>query len=99
MYYVYIITNKHNTVLYTGVTNNLQRRILEHKNKINDGFSSRYNLSKLVYYEEGEDIYGAINREKQLKAGSRRKKIRLIESINPEWNDLYSELFDEIVKH
>ena len=99
MYYVYIITNKYNTVLYTGVTNNLQRRILEHKNKINDGFSSRYNLSKLVYYEEGEDIYGAINREKQLKAGSRRKKIRLIESINPEWNDLYSELFDEFVEY
>jgi putative endonuclease len=97
MYYVYIITNRYNAVLYTGVTNNLQRRILEHKNKINIGFSSRYNLSKLVYYEESEDIYGAISREKQIKAGSRMKKIKLIEGINPEWKDIYSELFDEYV--
>ena len=87
-YYTYIITNWNNKVLYIGVTNNLQRRILEHKNKLNDGFSSRYNLNKLVYYEYGESIGGAIALEKILKAGSRRKKIERIESMNPNWEDL-----------
>jgi len=95
MYYVYIMTNKGNNVLYTGVTNNLIRRIYEHKHKIVKGFTSRYNITKLIYYEEGEDIYGAISREKQIKAGSRQKKIALINSMNPEWKDLYDEILND----
>ena len=94
-YYVYILTNKSNKVLYTGVTNNLLRRVYEHKNKHVKGFSSKYNLSKLVYYEEAEDIYGAITREKQIKGYVRAKKIKLIESMNSEWKDLYKELMKE----
>jgi putative endonuclease len=92
MFYVYILTNKSNTVLYTGVTSNLLRRVYEHKNKSVKGFTSKYNVSKLVYYEEGEDSYGAISREKQIKAGSRQNKKDLINSMNPEWKDLYDEL-------
>jgi len=91
--YIYIITNKNNTVLYTGVTSNLTKRIYEHKNHLVDGFSKKYNLEKLVYYEIFEDIYLAIQREKQIKAGSRKKKEELIKSINEEWNDLANELF------
>ena len=87
-YYVYILSNKSNKVLYTGVTNDLLRRVYEHKNKHVKGFSSKYNLSKLVYYEEAEDIYGAITREKQIKGYVRAKKIKLIESMNSEWKDL-----------
>ena len=94
MYYVYIMTNKSNQVLYTGVTNDLLRRVYEHKHKLVKGFTSRYNIIKLVYYEEGEDIYGVISREKQIKAGSRRKKIEMIESMNPEWKDLYEGLLE-----
>jgi putative endonuclease len=92
IYFVYIITNKSNNVLYTGVTSNLQRRIYEHKEKLIDGFTKRYNISKLVYYETCNDIYGAIIREKQIKAGSRKKKIELIENMNRLWNDLYDEV-------
>ena len=92
MYYVYIITNKTNTVLYTGVTNNLQRRIYEHKNKLVDGFSKRYNLCKLVYFEETTDVYSAISREKQVKDWRREKKIALINMINPNWVDLSESL-------
>ncbi len=92
-YYVYIMTNTHHTVIYTGVTNNLQRRILEHKNGIGSTFTKKYNLHKLVYYEIGNDIHSAIAREKQIKGGSRQKKIELINSMNPEWKDLYKELF------
>ena len=88
MYYVYILTNKNNTVLYTGVTNNLERRLYEHKNKLIDGFTKRYNVDKLVYYEVTTDIESAIAREKQIKAGSRKKKLELIDKINPAWNDL-----------
>jgi putative endonuclease len=92
-YQVYIATNKNNTVLYTGVTNNLIRRMEEHKFKMYPkSFSARYNIEKLVWYENYTDIGEAIAREKQLKAGSRKKKIQLIEEINPEWEDLFEEL-------
>ena len=87
-YYVYILTNERNTVLYTGVTNDLQRRIYEHKNKLVDGFASKHNLTKLVYYEITNEVDSAIIREKQIKAGSRKKKIKLVESVNKNWNDL-----------
>ena len=87
-YYVYILTNRNNHVLYTGVTNNLARRIFEHKNGAGDTFTSKYNLHKLVYFEETNNVESAILREKQIKKGSRRKKLELIEGINPDWNDL-----------
>jgi len=90
-YYLYIMTNKYNTVLYTGVTKDLQRRVDEHKSKLIAGFTKKYNITKLVYYEIYEDITDAIAREKQIKAGSRQKKIDLVNSINPEWKDLYEE--------
>ncbi len=86
-YYVYIMTNRSKT-LYTGVTNDLMRRVYEHKNKMIDGFTKKYNITKLVYYEETDDVQAAIEREKQIKGWLRRKKIALIESINPEWKDL-----------
>ncbi len=86
-YYVYIMTNRSKT-LYTGVTNDLMRRVYEHKNKMIDGFTKKYNITKLVYYEETDDVQAAIAREKQIKGWLRRKKIALIESINPEWKDL-----------
>ena len=87
-YWVYILTNKNNTTLYIGVTNDLYRRVIEHKEKLVKGFTYRYNINKLVYYEEFNDINVAIAREKQLKAGSRNKKIELIEKKNMEWRDL-----------
>ncbi|GAP39400.1 GIY-YIG nuclease family protein [Flexilinea flocculi] len=90
-YYVYIMTNSHNTVLYIGVTNNIQRRVIEHKSGKGSYFTSKYHLTKLVYFETSSDVYAAISREKQIKAGSRKKKIDLINSINPEWKDLYDE--------
>jgi len=92
-YYVYIMTNAHNTVLYTGVTNNLQRRVLEHQQGKGGVFTKKYNVNKLVYCEAGDEVSVAIMREKQIKAGSRRRKIDLINSINPEWKDLYEEMF------
>jgi len=92
-YCVYIMTNVHNTVLYTGVTNNLQRRVLEHKSGQGSVFTQKYNVHKLVYYESGSDVNAAIAREKQIKAGSRKKKIDLINSINPNWKDLFEEYF------
>lgn len=88
IYYVYIMTNCRNTVLYVGVTNNLERRVFEHKNHLLKGFTSRYNIEKLVYFEETDDISVALSREKQIKAGSRKKKIRLIEVVNKKWEDL-----------
>ena len=91
-YCVYILTNHKNTVLYTGVTNDLQIRVYEHKNKLVEGFTKRYNLTRLVYYELCVDIEGTIIREKQIKAGSRQNKIKLIDSINRDWHDLYDEL-------
>jgi putative endonuclease len=87
------MTNAHNTVLYTGVTNELQRRVLDHRSGKGSGFTKKYNITKLVYFESGDDINLAIVREKQIKAGSRKKKIELIESINPEWKDLFEEYF------
>ena len=87
-YYVYILTNSYNTVLYVGVTNNLVRRIYEHKNKLVDGFTKKYNLNKLVYFEETTDINSAILREKQLKYYKRCKKIALIEKVNPTWEEI-----------
>ncbi|MBE9541628.1 MAG: GIY-YIG nuclease family protein [Proteobacteria bacterium] len=91
-YYIYIMTNKNNTVLYTGITNDLKRRVYEHKEKLVDGFTKKYNVTKLVYYEVFEDPENAILREKQIKAGSRQKKINLINSVNGEWLDLYEEI-------
>ena len=91
-YYVYIMTNKSRT-LYTGVTNNLMRRVYEHKNKLIPGFTSKYNIQFLVYYEAGSDIHAAIAREKQIKGWLRAKKIALIDSMNPEWKDLTEEWF------
>lgn len=89
MYYVYIMTNKNNTVLYTGVTNDLQRRVVEHKTKTKiNSFTARYNVNKLVFFETTNDVNGAIVREKQIKAGSRAKKIALINETNEKWEDL-----------
>jgi putative endonuclease len=93
-YYIYILTNHTNTVLYTGVTNNLSRRIFEHKNQLTKGFTSKYNTDKLVYFEHFADINNAIEREKQIKAGSRQKKIHLIEKENKQWIDLYDSIKD-----
>lgn len=87
------MTNKNNGVLYTGVTSNIFKRVAEHKNKAVDGFTSKYNITKLVYYEEYETIPEAIAREKQIKGGSRKKKLDLINGKNPEWKDLYDEFF------
>jgi len=89
-YCIYILTNKNNTVLYVGVTNNLTRRIWEHKSKLIKGFTKKYNIDKLIYFESFDNPRDAIKREKQLKAGSRKKKIDLINKINPEWKDLYN---------
>ncbi len=90
--YVYILTNKSNSVLYTGVTSDLIRRIDEHKSGTKPGFTAKYNATKLVYYEIAGSIRSAIEREKQIKAGSRRKKIDLIDSVNPEWLDLSQDI-------
>ena len=87
MYYVYILTNKTNAVMYIGVTNNLQRRLYEHKNKLVDGFTQRYNVHKLVYFEQYSEINDALAREKQLKRWARAKKNLLVESKNPTWED------------
>jgi len=91
-YYVYILTNKSNKVIYIGVTNDLQRRMFEHKNKLVEGFTKRYNLTKLVFYEVTKDVQSAISREKQLKNWHRDWKINLINQFNPDWGDL-SERF------
>jgi putative endonuclease len=88
MYYVYILASKKNGTLYTGVTNDIERRVYEHKHKLTPGFTSRYNVNRLVYYEEFNDIRDAIAREKQIKGWLRKKKIALIESMNPNWDDL-----------
>ncbi len=92
-YFIYIITNQYNSVLYTGVTNNLQRRIIEHRTGRGSVFTKKYKLIKLVYYEAGNDIEIAIQREKEIKAGSRKKKMDLINSINPNWEDLFEKYF------
>ena len=89
---VYIMANKRNGTLYTGVTSNLLKRVWEHRTGCSDGFTKRYGCKLLVWYEVGGDMLSAISREKQIKAGSRAKKILLIESVNPEWRDLWSEI-------
>jgi len=90
--YVYIMTNRRNTVLYTGVTTDLTKRVYEHRAKLVEGFTKRYNIAKIVYYEVFDDVENAILREKQIKAGSRQKKIDLINSMNEKWKDLYGDL-------
>lgn len=89
---VYLLANRRNGTLYTGVTSHLPRRVWEHRNKVVDGFTSRYGVYLLVYYETTESMYAAITREKQIKGGSRRKKIALIEDFNPDWRDLYLDI-------
>ena len=91
-YYVYVMTNKMNTVLYTGVTNDLRRRVYQHREKLFYGFTMKYGITKLVYYEIFQDPENAIMREKQIKAGSRQKKIDLINTMNTDWLDLYEQL-------
>ncbi len=86
------MTNKNNTVIYTGVTSDLKKRVFEHKQKFVKGFTKRYNIDKLVYFEVLDDAYNAIAREKHIKAGSRQKKIDLINAMNKEWKDLIGEL-------
>jgi len=86
--HVYFMTNKNNTVIYIGVTSNLLKRVYQHKTKAYKGFTYKYNCDKLIYFEEFNDINHAISREKQLKAGNRKKKEDLINSLNPEWKDL-----------
>ena len=93
-YYVYVMAS-HFKAIYIGVTNNLERRVYEHKHKLADGFTSKYNINKLVYFEVSEDVISAITREKQLKGWLRTKKIALIQSSNPEWKDLSEELFED----
>ena len=93
-YFIYIMTNKNNNVLYVGVTNNLIRRVYEHRNKLIEGFTQKYNVIKLAYYEVFNDSLSAITREKQIKGGSRQKKIDLINSFNPEWKDLYDTIIN-----
>ena len=90
--YVYLLANKHNNVLYTGVTNDLICRVYEHKNKLVSGFTQKYNVDRLVYFEVCSGIVVAIEREKQIKSWSRKKKQDLINSLNPEWDDLYRSL-------
>jgi putative endonuclease len=86
------MSNKRNTVLYTGITGDLLKRVYEHKQKMVEGFTKKYNINKLVYYSVFNDPENAIAREKQIKAGSREKKLQLIEGMNPEWKDLYDEI-------
>ena len=94
-YYVYIMANDSGT-LYIGVTNDLQRRVYEHKKKLVEGFTEKYNITKLVHYEQTNDVMAAIEREKQLKGWIRKKKVALIESENPYWEDLSKDWFEEV---
>jgi putative endonuclease len=91
-FFVYIMTNKNNTVLYAGMTNNLVKRVYQHKKKLVRGFTQKYNVTRLVFFEAFDDPRSAITREKQIKAGSRLKKTRLISKMNPRWEDLYDKL-------
>ncbi len=91
-YYVYIMTNTTNTVTYVGVTNDLIRRVEQHKNKLKRSFTAKYNINKLVYFEAGEDIYSAMTREKQIKSWSRNTKVKLINDVNPSWRDLFQDI-------
>ena len=96
MYYIYILTNKTNSTIYIGITNNLRRRLYEHKNELIEGFSQKYHIHKLVYIEQYSEVNRAIAREKQLKRWVRIKKNRLIESQNPNWEDLSIKVFHDI---
>ncbi len=91
-YYIYIMASAKNGILYVGMTNDLKRRVYEHKNGLFDGFTKRYHIHKLVYFEATEDVYSAIQREKRMKKWRRQWKINTIERSNPQWNDLYDEL-------
>lgn len=91
---VYMMTNKYNTVLYTGVSSILPQRVRQHKEKVFEGFTKKYNVDKLVYYEICSDAYTAINREKQIKSWSRKKKEELVNSMNPEWRDLSADVLE-----
>jgi putative endonuclease len=91
-FYIYIMTNKMHSVLYTGVTSDLKKRVYPHKEKLADGFTFKYNVSKLVYYQIAQNAFAAVSREKQIKGGSRAKKLELINSFNPEWKDLSDTL-------
>ena len=94
-YYVYILTNKYGTVLYTGVTRDLVRRVYEHKNHLDkDSFTAKYKVTKLDYFEETTDVKSAIEREKQIKSWSRDRKTSLIFELNPKWEDLYTQIVD-----
>ncbi len=90
-FYVYILTNWNNQVIYVGVTNDLERRVSEHKNRLVEGFTRKYNVNKLVYYEHGTDVHAAIAREKEIKKWRREKKNKLVMTLNPEWKDLSLE--------
>ncbi|MGQ0792786.1 MAG: GIY-YIG nuclease family protein [Deltaproteobacteria bacterium] len=92
IYYVYIMASKKNGTLYIGVTNNLLKRVYEHKSNIARGFTEKYCVHDLVYYEQTNDVHSAIEREKRLKKWNRKWKIELIENVNPDWKDLYDEL-------
>ena len=92
-YYIYVMTTMTNTALYTGVTNDLRRRVLEHRSSKGSKFVKKYKLYKLVYFESGDCVVSAIAREKQIKGGSRQKKIDLINSVNPKWEDLFERYF------
>ncbi len=96
-YYVYIMSNKRGT-LYTGVTNDLEQRVYQHKNKLIEGFTKRYNITQLVYFESSDDVTAAIAREKQIKGLLRSKKIELIKTLNPQWKDLSEGWFDNSTK-
>ncbi|MFA5628647.1 MAG: GIY-YIG nuclease family protein [Dehalococcoidales bacterium] len=91
-YYIYIMANERNTTVYTGVTGDLKKRVYEHKGNFVDGFTKRYNVHKLVYYEVSQSVVSAIEREKQIKGRSRAYKNELINQFNPDWRDLYEEL-------
>ena len=90
---IYIMANQYQGTLYTGVTSNLPQRVYQHKHALTGGFTKDYDCKTLVYYEAADDMYGAITREKQIKKGSRKRKIALIEGMNPNWEDLYETLF------
>jgi putative endonuclease len=93
-YYVYIMTNKSGT-LYTGMTSNIKKRVYDHKNKLIPGFTEKYNINRLVYYETFDDVYSAIAREKTIKGWLRKKKIELIQKTNPDWKDLARDWYDQ----
>jgi putative endonuclease len=95
-FYVYIMSNRKNGTIYTGMTNDLERRVLEHKKKLYEGFTKRYNLTNLVYFEDTNTALSAIEREKQIKGWLRSKKVALIEAQNPEWNDLSHGWYNDL---